>query len=182
MYENPTNANTLAIRRKWTEASTAFWRKKKKLKGTPLAAVCGEVAPDTSAPSVEQISRTSPGQEPPGKRKKKSKGVFAELRGNKTGNKPGKARLVRIIHDNEPSDRACLVRAIVALLKGASKEAFLADASEAIPSDRDPCPVNFASILADCGLALARASKDYFLPAEHLGGQTGLHRDKVDPG
>ena len=107
MYTNPTNTNTLASRRKWPEASTALWRGKKE--DPPPADVRGEVEPGTSAPSVEQSSGTSPGQDPPGKTKKTSE---------------------------------------------ASKEAFLADTLEATPSDRAPCPVNLASVLADRGLAL----------------------------
>ena len=129
----------------------------------PHAPSRGEVGPEPSAPSVEQRSKTSPGQEPPGKRKKTSKGEFAESKDTRADDQPGEARLIRTTHGDEPNDRACLVRAIAALLEGASKEAFLVDALEAIPSDRAPCPTDLVSVLEKYDFALVRASKDYFL-------------------
>ena len=90
--------------------------------------------------------------------------MFAELRDKRAGDQSGESILVRTTHGDEPNDRACLVRAIAALLEGASKEAFLADALKAIPSDRAPSPADLVSVLTDRGLALARASKDYFFP------------------
>ena len=61
-----------------------------------------------------------------------------------------------------PGDRACLTRAVASLLKGELKEAFLDDALEAVPAGNGVCPVDLAPVLARHGLALTRASTDYF--------------------
>ena len=79
-----------------------MWHGKKE--DPPPSNVRGEVKPDTSAPSVEQSSGTSPGQDPLGKRKKTSEAskeafLANDLKATPSDRAPRPANLASVLAD-----------------------------------------------------------------------------------
>jgi len=96
-------------------------------------------------------------------RKRKNQGVRRSERN--AGVKSGGARRIKTASDVHLGDRACLSRAIAALVEDPEKKSsFLEAAIKAMPEGRDACPNDLVPALSAHGLALERSSKDYFVP------------------